>query len=86
MANNFKDLKAKKFLSMLPARQERFENAKAERFGNIVIYTILNEDDSQKVYSEIKKQSKKGQKPLYLLIGRHTFADAPLLLKSLQAA
>ena len=30
MANNFKDLKAKKFLSMLPARQERFENAKAE--------------------------------------------------------
>ena len=64
----------------------KFENAKAERFGNIVIYTILNEDDSQKVYSEIKKQSKKGQQPLYLLIGRHTFADAPLLLKSLQAA
>ena len=30
MANNFKNLKAKKFLSMLPARQERFENAKAE--------------------------------------------------------
>ena len=30
MANNFKDLKAKKFLSMLSARQERFENAKAE--------------------------------------------------------
>lgn len=30
MANNFKNLKATKFLSMLSARQERFESAKAE--------------------------------------------------------
>ena len=30
MANNFKSLKGKKFLSMLSARQERFENSKAE--------------------------------------------------------
>lgn len=29
MANNFKSLKGKKFLSMLSARQERFENSKA---------------------------------------------------------
>ena len=30
MANNFKKLKASKFIKMLPARQERFESAKAE--------------------------------------------------------
>ncbi len=30
MANNFKKLKASKFIKMLPARQERFESAKSE--------------------------------------------------------
>ena len=30
MANNFKKLKATKFIKMLPARQERFDSAKAE--------------------------------------------------------
>ena len=30
MANNFKKLSAKKFLSMLSDRQERFENAKSD--------------------------------------------------------
>ncbi len=34
MANNFKSLKGKKFLSMLSARQERFENSKAELPAN----------------------------------------------------